>query len=74
MFEQRRDAERLKRKSFLLDDVQTDDAKIANVLLHEVRDVVVAYEQHVERHVLAVAHQLILATAVLEAAPHEQVE
>ena len=40
----------------------------------EVRDVVVAHEQHVERHVLAVAHQLVLAAAVLEPAAHQQVQ
>ena len=48
--------------------------EIADVLLHEVGNVVVAHEQHVERHVLAVAHQLVLAAAVLQAAAHQQVE
>lgn len=48
--------------------------QVADVLLHQVGDVVVAHEQHVERHVLAVAHELILAAAVLEAAADQQVE
>src|SRR6185436_15659120 len=42
-----------------LDDVEADDAEVADVLLHEPRDVVVAHEQHVDRHVLAEADQLI---------------
>ena len=64
----------LKREALLFDDVQPDDAEIADVLLHQVGNVVVAHEQHIERHVLAVAHQLILAAAVLEAAADQQVE
>ena len=62
------------REALFLDDVQADEAEVADVLLHEVGDVVVAHEQHVERHVLAVAHQLVLAAAVLEAAADQQVE
>ena len=55
----------------LLDDVEADDAEIADVLLHEARNVVVAHEQHVDGHVLAVADQLILAARVAQAAAHE---
>ena len=61
-------------EALLLDDVEADEAEVADVLLHQVRDVVVAHEQHVERHVLAVAHQLVLAAAVLQAAAGQQVE
>ena len=68
------DAARLEREALLFDDVQADDAEIADVLLHQVGNVVIAHEQHVERHVLAVAHQLIFAAAVLEAAADQQVE
>ena len=67
-------AARIEREALLFDDVQPDDAEVADILLHQVGDVVVAHEQHVERHVLAVAHQLVLAAAVLEAATREQVE
>ena len=74
LFEQRRDASRLKRETLLFDHVQSDDAQIADVLLHQIRDVVVAHEQHVERHVLAVAHQLIFAAAVLQPAANQQIE
>ena len=74
LLEQRSDAARLKRQALFLDDVQADDAEVADVLLHQVGNVVVAHEQHVERHVLAVAHELILAAAVLEAAADQQVE
>ncbi len=58
----------------LLDDVEADDAEVADVFLHEARDVVVAHEQHVDRHVLAVADQLVLAAGVAEPAAHEQLE
>ena len=63
-----------KRQTFLLDHIQTDHAEIADILLHEIRDVVVAHEQHVERHVLAVAHELVFAAAVLEPAARQQIE
>jgi hypothetical protein len=62
------------REPLLFDDVETDDAEVADILLHQVRDVVVAHEQHVERHVLAVAHELVAAAAVLEPAAHQQIE
>ena len=35
---------------------------------------VIAHEQHIERHVLAVAHQLIFAAAVFQAASRQQIE
>jgi hypothetical protein len=52
----------------LLEHVAPDEAEVTDVLLHEVGDVVVAHEQHVERHVLPEAHQLIAAARELEAA------
>ncbi len=39
----------------LLEHVQADQTQIAHVLLHQVGDVIVAHEQHVERQVLAEA-------------------
>ena len=69
-----RAAARFEREALLLHDVEADDAEIADVFLHQVGDVVVAHEQHIERHVLAVAHELVLAAAVLQAAAHQQVE
>ena len=74
LLEQRSDAARLKREPLFLDDIHANDAQIADVLLDEIRNVIVAHEQHVQRHVLAVAHELILATAVLQSAAHQQVE
>jgi hypothetical protein len=53
--------------------VQADQSQIADVLLHQVRNVVVAHEQHIERHVLAEAHELILAARELQAAARQQV-
>jgi hypothetical protein len=73
-FEQRCDRARREGKALLLYDVQAHQPQVADVLLHQVRDVVVAHEQHVQRHVLAVAHQLVLAAAVFEAAARQQVE
>ena len=51
-----------------------DDAELANILLDQIRNVVIAHEQDVERHVLAVADELVLAAAVLEPALRHQVE
>jgi uncharacterized Ntn-hydrolase superfamily protein len=61
-------------QALFLDDVEPHEAEVADVLLHEVRNVVVADEQDVERHVLAVAHQLVLAATVFQAATRQQVE
>ena len=63
-----------KREPLFFDDVQADQSQIADVFLHQIRDVVVANEQHVERHVLAVAHQLIFAAAVFQAAARQQIQ
>ncbi len=57
-----------------LEHVEPDEAEVADVLLDEVGNVVVPHEQHVERHVLAVAHELVLAAAELQTAAVEQVE
>ncbi len=62
------------RETLFLEHVEPDEAEVADVFLHQVGNVVVAHEQHVERHVLAVAHQLVLAAAELEAAAVEQVQ
>ena len=67
-------ADKVRRLKVRANADQPDQAEIANVFLDEVRDVVVPHEQHVERHVLAVAHQLVLAAAELQAAAGEQVE
>jgi hypothetical protein len=69
-----RRAARRHREALLLEHVHADEAQVADVLLHQVRDVVVADEQHVERHVLAVTHQLVLAAVELESAAVQQVE
>ena len=58
----------------LLDDVEAHDAEVADVFLHQARNVVVAHQQHVDGHVFAVADQLILAARVAQAATHEEVE
>ena len=57
-----------------VDHVESDQAEIAHVLLHQVGDVIVAHEQHVERHVLAVTHELILAPAEFQTAAGKQIE
>jgi hypothetical protein len=61
-------------QALLLEHVAADEPEVADVLLHQVRDVVVAYEQHVERHVLAEAHELVTAAREFQAAALEQVE
>ena len=48
-------AARCKLKALLLQHVQADEAQVADIFLHQIRDVVVAHEQHIERHVLAEA-------------------
>ena len=70
----RRGAAGQHREALFLEHVEADEAEVADVFLHQVGNVVVAHEQHVERHVLAVAHQLVLAAAELEAAAVQQVE
>jgi hypothetical protein len=72
--EQRCDRPRGECQALLLDHIQAHQSQVANILLHQIRNVIVAHEQHIERHVLAVAHQLVLAAAVLEAASREEVE
>ena len=61
-------------QALLLEHVQPDEAEVADVFLHQVRNVVVAHEQHVERHVLAVRHELVLAARDLQSAAQQQVE
>ncbi len=70
-FEQRRNGAGGERQALLLHHVQAHQPQIAHILLHQIGNVVVAHEQHVERHVLAVAHQLVLAAAVLQAAARQ---
>ena len=72
--EQGPESARLERKPFLFDDVQADQTQIADVFLHQVWNVVIANEQHVERHVLAVAHQLVFTAAVFQAAARQQIQ
>ena len=61
-------------QALLLEHVAADQAEIADVFLHEIGNVVVAHEQHVERHVLAEAHELVAPARELEAAALEQLE
>ena len=67
-------AARRKLQAFLLENVESDQPEIADVLLHQIGNVVVADEQHIQRHVLAVTHQLILAARQLQAAAGQHVE
>jgi hypothetical protein len=57
-----------------LEHVAAYQPQVANVFLHQVRDVVIANEQHIERHVLAETHELIATARQLEAATLEQLE
>ena len=61
-------------EALFFEHVAADEPEIADVFLHEVGNVVVAHEQHVERHVLAEAHELVAAARELEAAALEQLE
>ncbi len=61
-------------QAFLFDDVQAGDAQIADVVAHQARDVVVAYQQNVHRHVFAKGDQLVGAPRVLEAAALQQIQ
>ena len=61
-------------EAFFLQHVAPDEPEIADVFLHEVRNVVVTHEQHIERHVFAEAHELIATTRELQAAALEQLE
>ena len=67
-------AARRQLQALFLDHVASDEPQVADVFLHQVGDVVVAHEQHVERHVLAEAHELVAAARQLEAAALEQIE
>src|SRR6185437_589429 len=59
---------------FLLDHIESDESEIAHVLLDEVRDIVVAHEEHIERHVLPEPEELVLAARELESTAGEQIE
>ena len=45
----------LERQALFLDDIETDDAEITHIVVHESGDVVVPHEQEIDRHVLAIA-------------------
>jgi hypothetical protein len=59
---------------FLAKHVHAHDAEIADAFGDELRDVVVAHQQHVHRHVLAEADQLVAAAAVDQPAGLHQVQ
>jgi len=48
-------------EALLLEHVQAHQSQVADVLAHQIGNVIVAHEQHIERQVLAVTHQLVLA-------------
>ena len=56
------------------EDVEPHETQIADVLLHEIGDVVVAEKEHVERHVLAEREELIFTARDPQAAAREQIE
>ena len=64
----------LEAQAFFLDDVQADDAQIADIIADESRDVVIADQQKVDRHVLAVADKLVLALGDFQTATLQQIE
>ena len=61
-------------QALLLEDVEADEAQVADIFLHQIRNVVVAHEQHIERQILAKTEQLILAARELEPAAAEQLQ
>ena len=61
-------------EALLLEHVEAEETQVADILLHQVRDVVIAHEEYIERHVLPVPDELILAARELETAAHEQIE
>ena len=52
---------------------EADDAEIADVVSNQAGNVVVANEQQVDRHVFAIADELVLALGQLQAASFQQV-
>jgi hypothetical protein len=74
LLEQRGQAARGEGEPLFLDDVKSNQPEIADVLLDQIGNVVVAHEQHVERHVFAVAHELVFAAAEFQAATEQQIE
>ena len=52
--------------------VQAADAEIADIIAYQAGDVVIAHQQEVDRHVLAVADQLVAATRIFQAALLQQ--
>ena len=61
------------RQTLLFQDVESDQTKVTDIFLDEIWDVIVAHEQQVERHVVAVTDQLVLAPRELQPAAHQQV-
>ena len=70
-FEARGVTTRCHLEAFFFDDVEADKAKITDVFFDEIGDIVVAYEQQIERHVLAKPHQLVLTAGKLEPTAHQ---
>ncbi|MGC4027852.1 MAG: hypothetical protein QM696_03105 [Steroidobacteraceae bacterium] len=58
----------------LLEHIETHQPEIADILLHQVGNIVVAHEQHIQRQVLAKAHELVLAARELQAAASQQIQ
>jgi hypothetical protein len=61
-------------EALFVEHVAADDAEFAAALDEQARDVVVAYEQHVDGHVLAVEEQLVAALAEGEPGAAQQAE
>ena len=61
-------------KALFLDDVQARDAQVADVVANQAGNVIVANQQHVHGHVLAISDELVRALRVLEAAALEEIQ
>ena len=61
-------------QALFLDNVEPDDTEVADVVADEARDIVIPNQQQVDRHVLAVADQLVLAAGQFEATAFQQVD
>ena len=57
-----------------LEDVVADDAEVAHAVHDQLRDVVIAHEEHIEGEVFGVQEQLFLRGLDLDAAAGEQIE
>ena len=56
------------------DKFQAADAEIADIITYQAGDVVITYQQEIDRHIFAITDELISSARVLETALLQQLE